>query len=201
MIVRGTHTRAAAAGFSTLLAVTAACLAMLAPGCVSHRNERLVIGTRATASFGPGGPGMARSQPTGPDGAGGRTVRAFSSDPVRLDRSRWRTMVVVSPIDGVVHTETFRGVAVVGRRAPAARAGVFPPVDAEPAGSWTRDLAASGGELGRAVMDPFLAPLRLLRAARGGWWTWSPYEIWKRTRHDRTRWSAVGGRRQERSDE
>lgn len=167
------------------------------PGCVSHRNERLAIGTRPTASF-----VQPMPRPTTTDRPGGPAVtRAFSGDPARLDRSRWRTMVVVVPIDGVVHTETFRGVAPVGRRAPADRAGVFPSIGSMALTAESSDLGLTSRELGRAVSDPLLAPLRFVRAARGGWWTWSPYEIWKRTPPHRGRWSAVSGRRREHRDD
>jgi hypothetical protein len=176
----------------------AAAVALIAPpGCVSHRNERLAIGTRPTASF-----VRPASPPASAERSIGRTpVRAFSRDPSRLDRSRWRTVVVVVPIDGVVHTETFRGVAPVSRRAPADRAGVFPSIGSMGLMEQPNDLGATARELGRAASDPLLAPLRFVRAARGDWWTWSPYEIWKRTPPQRGRWSAVSGRRKEQRDD
>lgn len=149
-------------------------------GCAADLNERVAIGTRPTASFGGGtGPGAA--------GAGSGT----------LDRSRWTTMVVVAPIDGVVHTEPFRMVRPVSRRAPADRAGVFPYSTpyAGPGGSQAWEAAR---EMGRSTADVVWGPARGWRAVRGGragWWTWSPVEVWKRTRADRTVWSGVGGSR------
>lgn len=173
-----------------------------ATGCVSGFNERIAIGTRPTASFGGAhGPGMASPNWAPPAGSGGGPAMAPPADRNRLDRSRWRTMVVVAPIDGVVHTEHFRGIAIVGRRAAPERAGVFLRTGSEDPPGWARDAVETAQDLGRAGMDPLLAPWRLIHAGRGGWWTWSPTEIWKRTRQDRPRWSAVGGRRQEKSHE
>lgn len=145
-------------------------------GCVADLNERAAIGTRPTASFGGG---------TGPGAAG----------PGTLDRGRWRTTVVLAPIDGVVHTEPFRMIRPVSRRASAARTGAFP---------FSTPMGGDGGsqawealqELGRSTADVVWGPARgwrAVRGGRGGWWTWSPVEIWKRTRGDRTHWSAVGG--------
>ncbi len=172
---------------TTMLCLGACLSAGGTVGCVADLNERAVIGTRPTASFG---------GETGPGAAGAGT----------LDRRRWRTTVVVAPIDGVVHTEPFRMVRPVSRRAPAERAGAF-PFSTPPGG-----LGGSGGsqawealqEMGRSAADVVWGPARGWRAVRGGragWWTWSPVEIWKRTRGDRTRWSAVGGVRTEHKEE
>jgi hypothetical protein len=159
-------------------------------GCTADLNERLAIGTRPTASFGGGtGPGAA--------GTGSGTV----------DRSRWTTMVVVAPIDGVVHSEPFRMVRPVSRRAPADRAGVF-PYSTPYAGPARSQAWEALQELGRSTADVVWGPARGWRAVRGGragWWTWSPVEVWKRTRADRTVWSGVGsvrgaGMEQEGSD-
>ena len=159
-------------------------------GCTANLNERVAIGTRPTASFGGG---------TGP-GAGGTGSGS-------LDRARWRTMVVVSPIDGVVHSEPFRMVRPVSRRAPADRAGVF-PYSTPYAGPARSQAWEALRELGRSAADVVAGPARGWRAVRGGragWWTWSPVEVWKRTRADRTVWSGVGsvrgaGMEQEASD-
>lgn len=157
-----------------LIAFLAAAALWAGAGCSATLNERLAVGTRPTPSFGAwSGPGMA--------GAG------------TLDRSRWPTMIVVSPIDGVVHGETFRTVPVVSRRAGADRAGVFPPPSGAPAAKGGEDVAEAARELGRAVTDPWLIPWRAWRAWAAGGWTWSPMEIWKRTRQDRARSAAVGG--------
>lgn len=166
----------AAAGIAAVLA---------AGGCAADLNERLAIGTRATASFG-GGP--AAGEPgDGMTGAG------------TLDRTRWATMVVVSPVDGVVHTDPLRRARPVGRRSAAARVDVFPAVEpAEPAGGI--GLGAVAGELGRTVMDPLLAPLRLARAGAGGWWTFSPMQIWKRAPDRLRRGGSVAGVRREASN-
>lgn len=163
------------------------CAALFTAGCVSDRNERLAIGTRPTPSFG-GGPSLTMV------GAG------------TTDRSRWRTMVVVSPIDGVVHGPTLRAYRPVGRRADADRAGVFPLTGPERRAARRPGPGAGArgalAPLGRTVLDPVLMPYRLVRAARTGWWTWSPVQIWKRTRADRDRSAAVGGvRRQETNDD
>ena len=169
------------------LGVLVCCAAVTASGCASPRNERLTLGVRPTPSFG-GGPSLTMAGPG------------------TLERSRWRTMVVVSPIDGVVHGPTLRTLRPVGRRADADRAGVFPLTgpqrrSARPAGPGAKTGAALG-PLGRATLDPALMPYRLYRAARSGWWGWSPMEIWKRTRADRDRSAAVGGvRRQETHDD
>ncbi len=146
-----------------------------AGGCSAALNERLAVGTRPTASFGGWtGPGMA--------------------GPGTLDRRQWPTMILVAPIDGVVHGETFRTVPVVSRRAGADRAGVFPrPELAGRSGVSEGDVSEAARELGRAVADPWLIPWRAWRAWAAGGWTWSPMEIWKRTRQDRARSAAVGG--------
>lgn len=146
-------------------------------GCTANLNERVAIGTRPTASFGGG---------TGPGAAG-----AGSGS---LDRTRWRTMVVVAPIDGVVHSEPFRMVRPVSRRASADRAGVF-PYSTPYAGPARLQAWEALRELGRSAADVVWGPARGWRAVRGGreeWWTWSPVEIWKRTRADRRSWSGVG---------
>lgn len=150
-------------------------------GCAAPLNERLAIGTRPTASFGGStGPGMA--------------------GPGTLDRGRWRTMVVVSPIDGVVHTEPFRTPRPISRRSGPERVGAYPF-------SWDHRAPAddqagrAAGELGRSVLDLWRWPRRGLRAWRGGWWTWSPVEVWKRTPPGVGRWSAVGGVRERTDDD
>lgn len=156
-------------------AVMLAAAVWAAGGCSAALNERLAVGTRPTASFGGWtGPGMA--------------------GPGTLDRRQWPTMILVAPIDGVVHGETFRTVPVVSRRAGADRARVFPPPTPESRRRvGERDLAEAARELGRAVADPWLIPWRAWRAWAAGGWTWSPMEIWKRTRQDRARSAAVGG--------
>jgi hypothetical protein len=146
-------------------------------GCAAGLNERVAIGTRPTASFGGG---------TGPGGG--------AAGPGTLDRTRWRTMVVVAPIDGVVHSEPFRMIRPVSRRAPADRAGAF-PFSAPPGGAGDSQAWEALREVGRSAADVVWGPARGWRAVRGGragWWTWSPAEIWKRTRGDRTAWSGVG---------
>jgi hypothetical protein len=147
-----------------------------AGGCAATLNERLAVGTRPTPSFGGwSGPGMA--------------------GPGTLDRRQWPTMIVVTPVDGVVHGETFRTMALVSRRAGADRAGVFPLPESGGAGesSLGWDAAVTVREFGRGMADPWLAPWRGWRAWAAGGWTWSPMEIWKRTRQDRARSAAVGG--------
>lgn len=161
--------------------------AFSAGGCVAALNERVAIGTRATASF-------AGSPAAGEPGDG-------MSGPGTQDRTRWATMVVVSPVDGVVHTDPLRRPRPVGRRSAATRVDVFPPVRPvdEPAGG--SGLGGVAGELGRSLMDPLLAPLRLVRAGAGGWWTFSPMEIWKRTPDRLRRGGSVAGVRREASDD
>jgi hypothetical protein len=148
--------------------------AALAGGCVADLNERLALGTRPTPTFGGGhGPGM--------------------GTPGTLDRSRWRTLVVVAPIDGVVHADPFRTEPWASRTAGPRRAGVF-PFDA-PRLEPTDDAAETLREYGRAAFDPLLAPIRGVRSVRAGVWTWSPVRVWKRTPSARSRPATVGGRR------
>jgi hypothetical protein len=163
---------------------------MAAGGCTADLNERLAIGTRATASFG----GMPASGEPGGGMAGAGTQ----------DRTRWATMVVVSPVDGVVHADPLRRPRPVGRRSPAERVDVFPVVDpveeARGASGPVGSAAGLAGELGRSVMDPLLAPYRLGRAGAGGWWTFSPLQIWKRSPDRLRRGGSVAGVRREIGD-
>ncbi|MCC5822726.1 MAG: hypothetical protein LAT64_04040 [Phycisphaerales bacterium] len=165
-----------------LLALALMLAALGTGGCVSHQNERLAIGTRATPTFG-GGSALSMAGPG------------------TLQRSRWRTMVIVAPVDGVVHGPPLRTLRPVGRRADADRVGMFPlttPIAAPVAPRPRNEFSESFGPLGRATLEPVLMPYRLVRAVRAGWWTWSPMQIWKRTRADRDRSASVGGvRRQE----
>lgn len=161
-------------------------------GCVSERNERLVIGTRPTPSF---------ALEQGPDAGetAGTAESTGAAGPGEPDRRRWRTTVVVAPIDGVVHTATLRTEELPGRRADAREAGVFPTIQSvtggrSPAGG-AHDLGPGFDELGRVLFDPFLSPVRTARAWRGGWWTWSPISVWKRTPGDRTRPGTIAATR------
>ncbi len=154
--------------------------AALLPGCVCHHNERLAIGTRATTSFREG-PAMTMAGPGTPD------------------RARWRTMIVVAPIDGVVHAEPFRLPRPISRRSGPERAGVFPTPDRPRRGD--HDWFETAQDIGRSAFDPLLAPRRAWRAGRSGWWTWSPREVWKRERAERRRTGTVGGRPTEIDDD
>lgn len=161
--------RACALGVGLALA----CLG--AGGCVSGRNERLAIGAVATPSFGGA---------SGPGAAGPGATR----------RSRWRTMVVVAPIDGVVHWAPLRGEGLPDRRSDAFDAGVYPSVE-----SVTRarePVRAGWDDLGRAVCDPVMLPVRVWRSLRGGWWSWSPIAVWKRAPERLRLGGSVGGVRE-----
>lgn len=146
---------------------------LLAGGCASGRNARLVVGPEPTPTF--------RDPDASP------TMRADTARP----RGAWEVTQVLSPIDGVVHGAVRWRDRPVGRKSDAWTAGTFPVAGEtrEPVGD--SPLAAVFG-LGRAVGDVVWGPLRALSTHPRE--RWSPRTVWKRTPGGRARTGTIGPR-------